>query len=506
MPKRPVATRLRQQHKLAVDFGVSALQITSVGALLEEACRVAAEGLSVKLAKALRFDPASEALVFAAAVGWEEADRQSVRFAVDEASPPGYAYLSGRPAVSSHLGAESRFRTPAIFAKYGITKTINVPIRGLPSFFGVLEVDGTSGDNFIETDVVFLEAIANIVALARERLDIEGENGPSDAYLSGILSSSSDCIVVVSTKGNVDFVNDCARANLASLSVSNPIGMTFEDIWPEEHKAQVREAMHAAFQNHPSRFEASCRTAEGALRWWDVAATPVSRHSKSVESVACALRDVTDHHENTRRMSELVAAQESELTNSSLMVREVHHRVRNSLQLVQTLLTLQATLTCDPSVGEQLHAAANRVATVATIHHRLYEAEASDHADAASYLESLVHDFRRLAPDRNISVSTDGVSLPRSRMSALGLIVAELITNAVKYGKGDVRLTLVLDGNELRLTVEDEGAGFPPDFPSPHGTGLGMQLIGSYSGFGGGAVEVDRSVPFSRITVRFRPS
>jgi hypothetical protein len=68
MPKRPVATRLRQQHKLAVDFGVSALQIPSVGALLEEACRVAAEGLSVKLAKALRFDPASGALVFAAAV------------------------------------------------------------------------------------------------------------------------------------------------------------------------------------------------------------------------------------------------------------------------------------------------------------------------------------------------------------------------------------------------------------------------------------------------------
>jgi hypothetical protein len=101
MPKRPVAPRLRQQLKLVVDFGVSALHIPSVDALLEEACRVAAEGLSVKLAKALRFDPVSEALVFAASVGWREADRQSVRFAVNEASPPGYAYLSGRPAVSS---------------------------------------------------------------------------------------------------------------------------------------------------------------------------------------------------------------------------------------------------------------------------------------------------------------------------------------------------------------------------------------------------------------------
>jgi hypothetical protein len=115
MPKRAVATRLLHQHQLIVAFGGAALQIPSVIELLDEACRVAAEGLSVKLAKALKFDPGSELLVCAPAVGWEEADRESRKFAVDEESPPGFAFLSGRPAVSSHFNSESRFRTPSEF-------------------------------------------------------------------------------------------------------------------------------------------------------------------------------------------------------------------------------------------------------------------------------------------------------------------------------------------------------------------------------------------------------
>jgi two-component sensor histidine kinase len=82
----------------------------------------------------------------------------------------------------------------------------------------------------------------------------------------------------------------------------------------------------------------------------------------------------------------------------------VHHRVRNSLQLVQTLLTLQATLTPNASVAEQLHAAANRVATVATIHDRLYGEDSAKDNNTAHYLERLVEDFRKFAPDRNIQI------------------------------------------------------------------------------------------------------
>ena len=77
------------------------------------------------------------------------------------------------------------------------------------------------------------------------------------------------------------------------------------------------------------------------------------------------------------------------------------------------------------------------------------------------------------------------------------------MTNALKYGRGTVRVTLDAPSDAVLLTVEDEGDGFPIDFPKPQGTGLGMRLVTTYAGKGAGAVSVDRSVPFSRIVVRF---
>ena len=184
------------------------------------------------------------------------------------------------------------------------------------------------------------------------------------------------------------------------------------------------------------------------------------------------------------------------------MAREVHHRVRNSLQLVQTLLALQATLTGNPDVSDQLHSAASRVATVGAIHHRLYEEDASQHIDAARYLEKLVSDFRKLAPDRSISLSADGIDLPAPRMTALGLIIAELITNAVKYGEPPVVITAQARDTFLRVSVEDTGAGVPPDVVPRlferfergsvgQGTGLGLSIAQAYARAHGGELIYD---------------
>jgi two-component sensor histidine kinase len=86
----------------------------------------------------------------------------------------------------------------------------------------------------------------------------------------------------------------------------------------------------------------------------------------------------------------------------------------------------------------------------------------------------------------------------------LGLVTAELITNALKYGRGKVSVELERVDDAVRLTVEDEGEGFPEDFPKPRGTGLGMRLVRTYAGRGSDSVAVDRSVSFSRITVTFK--
>jgi two-component sensor histidine kinase len=185
-------------------------------------------------------------------------------------------------------------------------------------------------------------------------------------------------------------------------------------------------------------------------------------------------------------------SQETQLGNSALMMKEVHHRVRNSLQLVQTLLALQANLAGDKSVATHLQAAATRVRTVGSVHHRLYQDDGAEATDATSYLRGLTADLAELAAGREVSLEGKSIVLPAARLAPLGLVTAELVTNALKYGRGTVRVTLERSDDAVLLTVEDEGDGFPIDFPKPQGTGLGMRLVTTYAGKGAGAVTVDQ--------------
>ena len=171
---------------------------------------------------------------------------------------------------------------------------------------------------------------------------------------------------------------------------------------------------------------------------------------------------------------------------------------------MQTLLALQANLAGDKAVAAHLQAAATRVMTVGSVHHRLYEEDGAKATDASEYLKGLVQDFAGLSPERKIVFSAPAIVVPASRLAPLGLVTAELITNALKYGRGKVSVELERVDDAVRLTVEDEGEGFPEDFPKPRGTGLGMRLVRTYAGRGSDSVAVDRSVSFSRITVTFK--
>ncbi|MNP66085.1 Histidine kinase-, DNA gyrase B-, and HSP90-like ATPase [compost metagenome] len=89
-------------------------------------------------------------------------------------------------------------------------------------------------------------------------------------------------------------------------------------------------------------------------------------------------------------------------------------------------------------------------------------------------------------------------------MAPLGLVISELITNSLKYGKGTVEVSVRGQGDHALITVTDEGDGFPESYPKPTGTGLGMRLVKSYSGYGSLAITVDRLQEKSTIHVRFK--
>jgi two-component sensor histidine kinase len=195
-------------------------------------------------------------------------------------------------------------------------------------------------------------------------------------------------------------------------------------------------------------------------------------------------------------------AKDALLIDKDLLMREVHHRVKNSLQLVRTILALQARGAAEDT-KEQLELAAGRIMSIAAVHQRLYEGGSVADADATIYLTGLLEDMRGLLDEmagrRHIALDCKTLLLPADTLTPLGLIVTELVTNALKYGLGDIKVTVAKSESGLTVIVEDEGTGLPQDLQQ---RGLGMRLITALAkGSASKAFEVDRTVAHSRVIV-----
>jgi two-component sensor histidine kinase len=184
--------------------------------------------------------------------------------------------------------------------------------------------------------------------------------------------------------------------------------------------------------------------------------------------------------ERERRERRLTAA----LERQQVLLQEIHHRVKNSLQLVSSMLNLQAGNGTDPELQRQLRDASNRVLAIARAHERLYKDDDVATLDIGAYLREVCGDLNLSSSSCTVEVSTvEGVRLATDRAIPLVLIAIELITNAVKYaypdgndGKILVTLTRREEG-ELVLTVADDGVGLASDFSVREARGLGMRIV-----------------------------
>ena len=185
------------------------------------------------------------------------------------------------------------------------------------------------------------------------------------------------------------------------------------------------------------------------------------------------------------------------VAEKELMVQEAHHRVKNSLAMVHGLLALQARATSYPEAAQQLRESAARVHTFGAMHEHLYRLGADSKVDLAAYLGGLVNDQNKAQAStlegRKITIAAENVVWPSRNAPSVGLILIELVTNALKYGTGLVAVTLRRNGNEIALMVEDEGQGLPPDFDPSHSKGIGMRVLRGLLHGAGNRLEIDRT-------------
>jgi two-component sensor histidine kinase len=196
------------------------------------------------------------------------------------------------------------------------------------------------------------------------------------------------------------------------------------------------------------------------------------------------------------------------LGRQELLLKEITHRVKNSLAIVASVLKLQAREVSDPALTPHLEKAAHRVSAVAKAHERIHQGNGPDRLDLGVYVRDICQDLNDAAPLRHIEVAAEpGIMVMTDRAIPIALMINELITNATKYAYQDdqigniwVRAARGAD-DTIELSVRDEGRGLPTDFEFRSSPGLGMRILDALSRQLNATIEVRRLDPGTEFVV-----
>lgn len=196
------------------------------------------------------------------------------------------------------------------------------------------------------------------------------------------------------------------------------------------------------------------------------------------------------------------------LARQQVLLREITHRVKNSLAIVASMLKLQALDVEDAGLTPHLEDAAYRVSAVAKAHERIHQGNGTDRLDIGIYIEQVCRDLNDAVAHCTIKVEAEhGIDILTDRAIPIALITNELITNAAKYaysrqpgGNIQVRLARGDDGR-VDLSIRDEGDGLPADFDPRSAAGLGMRIVRAFLQQLGAQIAVRRLDPGTEFVV-----
>jgi PAS domain S-box-containing protein len=343
------------------------------------------------------------------------------------------------------------------------------PIEG-PSR-GVLEV-------FFALDVPGRAALVQRIPELIEQLVRHEHRLAEQARFEALFDRSPDALVLLDGRGRVMRRNAVAEQLWPALDAEPAAA------WPEELEAAVTGAASSeAGADTPVR---SVAWAEGGAGVRDLEASVAPIALPEGRGVLISVRDVTARRAAERAREQALIEVRAALAEREVLLKEIHHRVKNNLQIVSSLLSMQSDREVSAEARAALGESVHRVRSMALIHQKLYGGQDLARIELGGYARTLASELcAALAPTAKLHVETEPTELDVEQAVPCGLILNELVVNALKHGRdasgaATVRIAIGHDGGKIRIAVSDEGPGMPAGFDVAQlrqTTSLGMRLI-----------------------------
>ncbi|KYK34181.1 MAG: hypothetical protein AYK19_02765 [Theionarchaea archaeon DG-70-1] len=279
-----------------------------------------------------------------------------------------------------------------------------------------------------------------------------------------IIESMSDGVIVLDMKNCIVDLNPSARQLMGSNTefIGKPVG----EVWPEWFSVMglgdITEGKEIVLD-------------EGQ-RICDVSISPLIDWRDRIVSKVVVLRDVTD-----RKRSEKI---KQSLKEKEILLQEIHHRVKNNIQVICSLLNLQSRHIKDKKYAEMLKESQDRIKSMGLIHEKLYKSESLAQIDFSEYIKDLAQSLFRSygASASNIALKIEGnVCLGIDTAIPCGLLINELVSNSLKHAfpdrKGEITIAFRSDNRCIELIVSDNGVGIPDDIDFRTTESLGLHLV-----------------------------
>jgi PAS domain S-box-containing protein len=384
----------------------------------------------------------------------------------------------------------------SIFSSQKRSEEIFDRLKSANSFSG--EVELKRSDESIFPSYFSLSYLYNsegiklgIMGVSRDISDIkqkEIEINKQAAKLNAVIESSSHFFFTVNKHYQITSYNHVFESDLKqNMGIKLKSDPNFFDLIqkndPEEFeklKAFWEEKFEKVFRGVSCSFEIKRKDIHGNDYYQDFYLNPINIESDQVEEISGIGHDIT-----SKKLSE--ENLKSSLQEKEVLLKEVHHRVKNNMQVISSILSLQSSYIQEPKTLNILRESQNRIKSMAFIHERLYRTKDFSKINFSDYIEnlstSLINTYEAGNVKVNVSFDLDEVFLNLDSAIPCGLILNELISNSLKYAfkgrkRGNITVKLKEEENKtVKFSVQDDGVGIDKEFNISKTETLGLQLV-----------------------------